>query len=62
MTEHGSAGDEIEQIIGTLATDEVATFQWLMGEIRDRFGASDRFDPHDPAFEELAKHLASKVL
>ena len=62
MTEDAAAGNEIGAIIGTLATYEVATFQWLMDEIRERFGASDRFDPQDPAFGELARQLASKVL
>ena len=62
MTQDGSPADEVDRIFGALTNDEVATFGWLMNEARRRFGASDRFDPNDPAFEELAKQLVSKVL
>ena len=62
MTQDGSPADEVDKIFGALTNDEVATLGWLMNEARRRFGASDRFNPNDPAFEELAKQLVSKVL
>ena len=62
MTQDVSTGDAIERILTALDSDEFATFQWLMDEIRNRFGASDRFDPNDSAFGEMAAQLASKVL
>lgn len=61
MTQERFTEDEIQDILKSLEPDETATFQWLMDEIRDRFGASDRFDANAPAFDELAKQLASKV-
>lgn len=61
MTQDDVTSDEIQDILRSLEPDETATFQWLMDEIRDRFGASDRFDANAPAFNELANQLVSKV-
>ena len=61
MEAHASTVTETD-IISELAEDERETLQWLMNEVRSRFGASDRFDPNDPAFTELAKQLSSHVL
>ncbi len=49
-------------MLGTLAEDEVATFDWLMTAIRDGFGASDRFHQQDSVFAELTNQLVSRVL
>ncbi|MXW74911.1 MAG: hypothetical protein F4Y27_08690 [Acidimicrobiaceae bacterium] len=54
--------EAVDDIVGRLAPDEVATLQWLINEIRGRFGASDNFDPDDPKFNELVKQLASRVI
>ena len=54
--------EAIDEIVGRLKPDEVATLQWLIEEIRGRFGASDSFDPTDPEFDELVKQLASRVI
>lgn len=58
----GNESNTISELISELSPDQRATLQWLMDEIRDRFGASDRFDANDPAFGELAKQLVSQVL
>lgn len=52
----------VDEILGDLDEGEIHVFYWLMGEIRERFGASDQFDSNDPKFSELAENLASRVL
>lgn len=54
--------EAIYDIVGRLEPDEVETLQWLIEEIRGRFGASDSFDPVDPKFIELVKQLASRAI
>ncbi len=54
--------EAIDDIVGRLEPDEVATLQWLIEEIRGRFGASDSFDPADPKFIELVNQLASRAI
>lgn len=51
-----------DDIVEQLAPDEVETLQWLVDEIRRRFGASDSFDPNDPKFKELVNQLAARVV
>ena len=58
----GNETSKISELISELSPDQRATLQWLMDEIRNRFGASDRFDANDPEFVKLAKELGSKVL
>lgn len=57
-----STRQEALEMLGTLAEDEVATFDWLMTAIRDGFGASDRFHQQDSVFAELTNQLVSRVL
>ena len=52
----------LDDIIERLAPDEVETLQWLIDEIRSRFGASDNFDPNDPKFNDLVAQLAARVV
>jgi len=47
--------------IQRLEPDEIETLQWLLDEIRGRFGASDSFDHTDPKFTELVKQLATRA-
>ena len=54
--------EAIDGIVGQLEPDEVETLQWLIEEIRGRFGASDSFDPADPKFNELVNQLASRAI
>lgn len=54
-------GKAVREIYGRLKADEMEVLQWLMDEIREHFGASDRFDPDDPIFKELVKQLAVRV-
>ena len=54
--------EAFDDIVGRLAPDEVATLQWLIDEIRGRFGASDSFDTNGTNFNELVSQLASRVL
>ena len=54
--------EEARAILGTLTSDEIATFDWLMKTIRARFGASDRFDSDDAMFTEMSDQLVSRVL
>ena len=54
--------EAIDDIVGLLEPAEIATLQWLIEEIRRRFGASDSFDPADPKFKELVNQLASRVI
>lgn len=56
-----STREQALEMLGALAEDERATAIWLMREIRRRFGASDRFDPHDHVFEELSNQLVSRL-
>jgi len=53
--------EAFDSIIERLEPDEVETLQWLIDEIRSRFGASDSFDPNDSKFEDLIKSLAARV-
>lgn len=63
MTNHKkSTMDEALAEIGALTSTEVATFDWLMMTVGDRFGASDRFDPKDRVFAELTDQLVSRIL
>jgi len=50
------------EIVERLAPDEIETLQWLIEEIRSRFGASDSFDRKDPKFNELVSQLAARVV
>lgn len=54
--------EAFDEIVGRLESGEIATLQWLIDEIRGRFGASDRFDPSDPEFIQLVNQLAAKVI
>ena len=54
--------EAFDEIVGRLESSEIATLQWLIDEIRGRFGASDRFDPSDPEFNQLVNQLAAKVI
>ena len=56
-----STTEAFNLIVQQLAPDEVETLQWLIDEIRSRFGASDSFDPNDSKFEDLIKSLAARV-
>lgn len=62
MTQEQATSELVDVILGELEEDEIHVFHWLMGEIRERFGASDQFDSNDPKFSELAEHLVSRVL
>ncbi|MYB08801.1 MAG: hypothetical protein F4Y28_02330 [Acidimicrobiia bacterium] len=57
-----STAEAFDDIVGRLAPDEVETLQWLIDEIRSRFGASDSFDPNDRNFNELVTQLAARVV
>jgi len=57
-----STAEAFDDIVGRLAPDEVETLQWLIDEIRSRFGASDSFDPNDRNFNELVAQLAARVV
>lgn len=59
--QQASTKSEARAKLGALTPDELTTFDWLMQTIRDRFGASDRFNPQDPVFAELADQLVAKV-
>ena len=57
-----TTAEAIEQIVGRLEPDELATLLWLIEEPRVRFGAAGSFDPANKEFDALANQLASKVI